>query len=136
MDNLRGMAFHKKTGIQVGFETDVDTFIKGFYQEFTRNMTLDEYVKVVSIFKSGLITESDLHWFKQFLLEKTFLEKFVFNVYQVKVQHKEMRIYCLNKNALASILCPVGVNPNGVHGGATYYNDGHIWEVSKITLEI
>lgn len=136
MVNLSGMAFHKKTGIQVGFETDIDTFIKGFYQEFTRNMTLDEYVKVVSIFKSGLITESDLHWFKQFLLEKTYLEKFVFNVYQVKVQHKEMRIYCLNKNALASILCPVGVNPNGVHGGATYYNDGHIWEVSKTKVEI
>jgi len=136
MFKLRGMAFHKKTGIQVGFETDIDTFIKGFYQEFTRNMTLDEYTKVVSIFKSGLITESDLRWFKQFLLEKTYLEKFVFNAYQVKVQHKEMRIYCLNKNALASILCLVGVHPDGVHGGATYYNDGHVWEVSKTKVEI
>lgn len=136
MVKLRGLAFHKKTGIQVGFETDINTFIKGFYREFTKNMTLEEYAKVVSIFKSGLITESDLRWFKQFLFEKTYLEKFVFNAYQVKVQHKEMRIYCLNKAALTSILCTVGVNPNGVHGGATYYNDGHIWEVSKTKVEI
>lgn len=136
MFNLKGMAFHKKTGIQVGFETDIDTFIKGFYQEFTKNMTLEEFAEVVAIFKSGILTEDTLFWFRRLLARETYLEKLVFNAYQVKVQHKEMRIYCLNKNALASILCSVGVNPNGVHGGATYYNDGHVWEVSKTKVEI
>lgn len=136
MVKLRGTAFHRKTGISIAFETDVDTFIKGYYAEFTSTHTLEEFAEVVAIFKSGIITEDRLFWFRRLLAGKTYLDKFIFDAYRVKVQHKAMKIYCLNKEALASILCTVGVNPNGVHGGATYYNDGHIWEVSKITLEI
>ena len=136
MAKLRGTAFHKKTGISIGFETDVDTFVKGYYTEFTKTHTLEEIADVIAIFKSGIITEDTLFWFRGLLARETYLDKFVFDVYQVKVQHKDMRLYCLNKNALASILCAAGVNPAGVHGGATYYNDGHIWEVSKTTLEI
>ena len=133
---IKGTVFYKNTGISRTFEDTAEDILKGWYEVYSDKQTLTELAEIASIFTSGIFTDKELPRVKQLLTEKTDLEKFVFNLIQVKVQHKEVRVYCLDKQALSSLFKMVGVTTDNIHTSATYYNGAHVWEVSKTTLEV
>ena len=133
---IKGTVFYKKTGISRTFEDTAEDILKGWYEVYSAKQTFTELAEIATIFTSGIFTDKELPRVKQLLTEKTDLEKFVFNLIQVKAQHKETRVYCLNKRALSSLFKMVGVTTDNIHTSATYYNGAHVWEVSKTTLEV
>ena len=133
---IKGTVFYKNTGISRTFEATAEDILKGWYEVYSDKQTLTELAEIASIFTGGIFTDKELPRVKQLLTERTDLEKFVFNLIQVKVQHKEVRVYCLDKQALSSLFKMVGVTTDNIHTSATYYNGTHVWEVSKATLEV
>lgn len=133
---IKGTVFYKNTGISRTFLSTDAEVLRGWYEVYSDKQTLRELAEIASIFKGGIFTDEELPRVKQLLTEKTDIEKFVFDVIQVKVQHKEVRIYCLDKEALSALFKMVGVTHDNIHTSATYYNGGHVWEVSKTTLEV
>ena len=133
---IKGTAFYKNTGISRTFENTSTEILRGWYEVYGDKQTLRELAEINATFHCGLFTDEHLPKFRQLLTEKTDIEKFVFNVIQVKVQHKDIKIYCFDKEALSALFKMAGVSHDNIHTGATYYNGGHIWEVTRTTLEV
>ena len=124
-----------KEGSTHTFE-NTESFMQAWYQMYNKKQDLWDLADVSNIINGGIISQYDIFRIRKIFKDKTNVERIIFNVYQVKVQHKEIRVYCLSKAALTNFMRMAVPNTAAIHGGATYYNDGHVWEVSKTTLEV
>ena len=109
-------------------------FTKLFFERFKRAFNVRDYCKIASIVFGGMIADTDIDRVGHILKDNTDIIKIEFNCYQIKKQHHDVRAFALSKEALKNFLSMMGVHDNGINAGATYYNSGFAWEVSKASV--
>lgn len=112
-------------------------FVKFYFDRFADKLDERDFGNIVSIIYGGIIIDNDIGCIKYIFKDNTDIFAITFDeCYQIKKQHSNVRVFALNKEALNNFMSIIGVNDNSVYAGATYYNGGFVWEVSKTTITL
>ena len=123
--------------------TNEKAFMKFYFDRYGGQVDkfggyLDEwdYADIATYIYSGLMSNYDIFRIQQIFKTHTDIKQITFDAYQIKKQHHNRIIFALSKEALNRFMSMVGVHKKGVHPGATYYNKGFVWEISRTQFTI